>query len=309
MELVGYAYAGSGQEWSMKVQATKLVTVIGAARSGTRIVRDTIASHTSVSCVPYDINYVWKLGSSHIPHDALEISDISIPQAEAIRKSILRFKQPDTNWLVEKTVSNTLRVSFVQQIADPHAYVLVLRHPVDVIESAVRQWQASPDWRQALRKLKRYPKGGSFRYLSDYTLASLRRGRSRSPVAWGPIYPKLSQQIQSGASVLELATAQWSSSLVAAVTGFDELRITPQILHYSDFCQEPERFADLNRTIGIPEPTTEALSQVTTSFDGLATHKLDRSSLEYVLDQVEQTLSSLSEGVVSQAVLKVAEKW
>ena len=53
------------------------VIILGAARSGTKILRDTIAAHPSLVSIPYDISFVWKYGVYHIKHDELSPVDIT----------------------------------------------------------------------------------------------------------------------------------------------------------------------------------------------------------------------------------------
>ena len=47
------------------------IIILGAARSGTKMLRKALASHPDLHAIPYDINYVWKYGSYQLPHDEL----------------------------------------------------------------------------------------------------------------------------------------------------------------------------------------------------------------------------------------------
>ncbi len=38
------------------------IVLIGAARSGTKILRDTLAAATGSGAVPFDIGFVWRIG-------------------------------------------------------------------------------------------------------------------------------------------------------------------------------------------------------------------------------------------------------
>jgi len=68
----------------------RFVFLIGAARSGTKFLRDTIAHSEDVAEVPYDINYVWRHGNETCPHDEIAPDDISDGTAAHIRRSIER---------------------------------------------------------------------------------------------------------------------------------------------------------------------------------------------------------------------------
>src|SRR2546430_7511188 len=47
------------------------VIVIGAARSGTKLLRDCLGTADEFAVVPYDINYLWRLGNEQFPNDEL----------------------------------------------------------------------------------------------------------------------------------------------------------------------------------------------------------------------------------------------
>ena len=65
------------------------IILLGAARSGTKLLRDVIATHPNIGKVPYDINYIWRLGNEFIPHDELEPEQATPIVIQRIRKSIL----------------------------------------------------------------------------------------------------------------------------------------------------------------------------------------------------------------------------
>ena len=54
------------------------IILIGAARSGTKFLRDVLASAVGVKSVPYDVNYIWRHGSPNYGHDVLDLSLIHI---------------------------------------------------------------------------------------------------------------------------------------------------------------------------------------------------------------------------------------
>ncbi len=119
------------------------IIILGAARSGTKILRDTIAAHPSISSIPYDINFVWKYGLYHIRHDELTPNDLTERGKKFIHSFFSRFdsKNLDTR-IIEKTVSNTVRVEFVQKIFPNCQFIHLIRDGRDVAVSSMIQWQA-----------------------------------------------------------------------------------------------------------------------------------------------------------------------
>jgi len=96
------------------------VLIIGASRSGTRFLRDLLGASNEISVVPYDIGYIWKRGNERIGHDELEASVLTCEDTRWIRNAVKKMAIPKisrhTKFLVEKTVSNTLRIGYVNAI-------------------------------------------------------------------------------------------------------------------------------------------------------------------------------------------------
>ena len=78
---------------SMSREGYRPVIVLGAARSGTRIVRDAIAAHPAIVAVPHDINFVWKYGNYHICHDGLTPKEVTPQSAAFIYNFFQRFHE------------------------------------------------------------------------------------------------------------------------------------------------------------------------------------------------------------------------
>ena len=57
---------------------SQIVIIIGAARSGTKYLRDVLATAPNAARVPYDINYIWRYGSESHPDDALPASLVAL---------------------------------------------------------------------------------------------------------------------------------------------------------------------------------------------------------------------------------------
>lgn len=139
-------------------QSPPAVIVIGAARSGTKFLRDILAAGAGVAVVPYDVNYVWRIGVGSAPDDCLEPAQLTDRQRRFIRSTLpaLAHMKPG-EILLEKTVSNTLRVAFVEAVLPQARYVHLIRDGRDVTESAMRLWQAPPSWGSLIDKFRNMP--------------------------------------------------------------------------------------------------------------------------------------------------------
>lgn len=192
------------------------VFLIGAARSGTKFLRDTLSVSDDVAQVPYDINYVWRHGNENCPHDELQPDDISEKAAAHIRLSIKRLALKDTKRspkiILEKTVSNTLRVEAVRRVFPDAQFVYLERNGADAVESSYRQWTMPADRQYLIEKLRYFPLR-EWRY--GLWFAKNLAARSEGPPIWGPRYKGISRDTAT-LSVPEVCATQWLRSVLLA---------------------------------------------------------------------------------------------
>ncbi len=202
------------------------VIVIGAARSGTKLLRDTISRDPNIDCVPYDVSYIWRLGNEKSPDDELTLEQLT----PSIRRKILRQIDAFSTgkpFLIEKTVGNCLRVPFVREVFPQAKFIHLIRDGRDVVESAFRQWVARPDWRYIFQKARTFPlalaPGYAMSYAFKTAYRSLTRG-TKKVSSWGPVYHGLSEDLGQR-STLEVCARQWAVSVERSREG---LRTVPQ---------------------------------------------------------------------------------
>lgn len=217
------------------------VVLVGAARSGTKIFRDALARQDHVTRVPYDINYVWRLGNDRLEHDELTREMLGPRVSDRIRERLAQFAG-DAPVLLEKTVSNCLRVPFVAAVVPEARFIHLVRDGRDVIESVRRQWLGRPDFRYIVEKLKSFPLAEASRYGRSYGVATAKRlvQRSRAQVTWGPRYAGIDQDLAE-ISLLEVCARQWARCVEAAIAGLADVpydRVL--IVRYEDFVIDPD---------------------------------------------------------------------
>ncbi|PZD72796.1 hypothetical protein C1752_03206 [Acaryochloris thomasi RCC1774] len=215
--------------------------LIGAARSGTKLLRDSIACHPHVDKVPYDINYVWKFGNEDIPHDELKIDDLNNAIRTKIASAIDRFSR-GSPYIIEKTVSNCLRVPYVASVFPDAKYLHIVRNGFDVIESVARQWTAQPDWQYIFQKALTFPILDAFGYGISYTkktIQSLWVSDSKNIATWGVRYDGIDEDIKVR-NLLEVCAIQWSQSVSKASAGLKNINSENLLLvRYEDFVENP----------------------------------------------------------------------
>jgi hypothetical protein len=196
------------------------IVIIGAARSGTSFLRDLLAQAPGLSAVPYDVNYIWRYGRSHSGDDALLPDNLTSEQKLFIQSKLSKLaKTGKEGRLLEKTVSNTLRIGFVDKVFPDAKFIYLERDGRNATASSMRQWQAKPNWAHWRRKLSSLPIGSlSYTYWAAKNLA-LGRGRAR---IWGPRYPGIEGDL-GNLSQVEVCAKQWLICCQMARAGLSNL--------------------------------------------------------------------------------------
>jgi hypothetical protein len=147
--------------------------------------------------------------------------------------------------VVEKTVSNSLRLEFVDMVFPQAKYIHLIRNGIDVIESAHRQWLAPPDFRYILRKGLSFPILDAFGYGVSYARKTVSRffgSNDNAPPVWGPHYRGIEEDLENK-ELLEVCAIQWSKCVEKATNSFLDMGDSKVCwIRYEDFVQEPEAY-------------------------------------------------------------------
>ncbi|HEV7280684.1 MAG TPA: sulfotransferase [Pirellulaceae bacterium] len=223
------------------------VLILGAARSGTKLMRSLVAKGSGLKEVSYDVNYLWRLGDDHAPHDALAASDLSDATAERIRQEIARAAGAASGScdFVEKTVSNILRIPYVLKVFPEARFVVVIRDGRDVAESALRCWSERPSVGYLLSKAASFPWTRCFGYAKRAATGVFARATGKGESAiWGPHYPGIEVDLAHH-DLLEVCARQWAACMDAYAASRHRLAPGRFIeIHYEDLVEAPEEEAE-----------------------------------------------------------------
>lgn len=117
------------------------LVIIGAGRSGTNVLRDTLVRLDGFATWPCDeINPIWRHGNLGYPDDQIPASRATPAVRQFIRKAFLRIWQEQSrpDFVVEKTCANALRVPFVSAVLPEARFIHIVRDGYD---------PAFPKWR------------------------------------------------------------------------------------------------------------------------------------------------------------------
>lgn len=237
----------------------QFVFLIGAARSGTKFLRDVVGSSHAVAPVPFDVNYVWRYRNESLPDDSIPPERADPEIGAFVRRTLSRMARRSKGTLtpivIEKSVSNVFRVPFIYTIFPEAKFIHLIRDGRDVTVSATRQWQSPSDVTYLLDKIRYFPLR-NVRYALWYLKnAVASRIDNRQPFAiWGPRYPGIGEDVQN-LSVMEVAAKQWAASVAAADDGFASIPERQRYsIRYEDLVADPSALADLLAFLDIPDP-------------------------------------------------------
>jgi hypothetical protein len=84
----------------------KPVIIIGAARSGTNMLRDVLTSLDDFSTWPCDeINYIWRYGNKEREDDEFTVRDVNSKNKAYIRKQFIKLHNKyKTDYIIRKSI-------------------------------------------------------------------------------------------------------------------------------------------------------------------------------------------------------------
>jgi len=281
----------------MKPSPLRPVVIIGAARSGTKILRDSLSVALGVPCLPYDVGYVWGYGNESREDDCLTATDLTPRSERLIRRFLGRYADVEGR-LIEKSVSNTLRVPFVAAVLPGATFVHLVRDGVDVAESSRRQWTAPPDYRYLVRKARHFPLRMVPTYGRRYAASLLRRrvADDGRVATWGPRYPGMITELAQ-TDLLTVCARQWRESVNRARRGLAETGVRAVEVRYETFVQDPaatlDRVADFCGLSTTPTSLAAASTAIRPDRTGHGRHTLTETELEDLDDEIGADLAVL----------------
>ncbi len=277
---------------------TRHIVLIGAARSGTKILRDVLAEASGVGCVPYDIGFVWRYRNEQAPHDVLDPATVTPRISRFVRRYVDRYARNGRNAVIEKTVGNSLRVPFVHAVLPEAVFVHLVRDGIDVAESARRQWSTPPDGAYLLRKVRHFPLRLVPSYGRDYAMTQLRliRGASSHAATWGPRYPGIDHDVASQ-DLLTVCARQWRASVEYASKDLAGLRAPVVSVRYEHLVGYPlATLEELLDRLELPSSAADrrrAAARLETGRAGTGPRSLDSRELELISAELGTTLDAL----------------
>ncbi|WGF92203.1 sulfotransferase family protein [Aequorivita marisscotiae] len=271
------------------------IFLIGAARSGTKILRDTIATNSEIEKIEYDINFIWKRFNEDIDHDELEVRDVK-PQFKRFIFKYFNKKAKNKPFLIEKTVGNSLRIPFLLEIFPNAKFIILYRDGRDVVESVVRQWGEAPSNSYLFKKLFSIPIFQVFPFLLTYAYDTLKIKLGLVPskkYLWGVQYKGCWNDLDKF-TALEFCTKQWNQCTESIIKHRAKIKVENRLdIYYENLVKNPKneffRIADF---LNLNEEDFD-YSTLKSSNIGKSKNKLSNKDYEELNNRLKSTLIKL----------------
>lgn len=269
-----------------------IVFLVGAARSGTKLVRDILSTHPNINCVPYDINFIWRIRNENHENDELNENHYTKESHKKISNYLQRYHQ-DGSLLVEKTVSNTIRIPFLLRHYPKAKFIFLYRNGMDVCESVIRQWQRPSDTMYIWNKAKHVPLRVMFSYGLKYIYRNFKK--DKNTFYWGVNYPGMHNDLQS--HPLEVVVAKQWDYCVSKMLQDRKLisRSSLVEISYEDFVLKPyEVLGDIFSFLGMHLDDQVEMSSIKKDNIGKSSQTLNPMQRGLIANIIRESMNRLN---------------
>ena len=219
------------------------VFIIGAGRSGTNILRDTLTTIPGWCTWDCDeINLIWRHGNLDLPNDLMNEKHATDRVKKFIHRQFDKLHHTTgARVIVEKTCANSLRIPFIDAIYPNARYIYIVRDGRDVALSAAKRWTASIEVGYLLKKLRYVP-------VSDVPYHGIKFLRNRLAQAvskekrqrsWGPVFEGMREWVRDY-PLVDVCAKQWSECVECSDDALSNIEKSRWIkVQYEDLVTDP----------------------------------------------------------------------
>lgn len=222
------------------------VVIIGAGRSGTNALRDTLTALDGFETWPCDeINAIWRHRNTRLPDDEFTAEHARPAVKAYIRRAFQNFWRVSGQpaYVVEKTCANSLRVDFVKKVLPEAKFIHIVRDGGDVTASASKRWRGELEFAGLpyfMAKLRYLPPFDAPKYAMAFLRARLLLvlGAKKRLSTWGPRFKDIEKY--ADAPIEEICARQWAACVQKSANSLRGISNDTTIsVRYEDFTENP----------------------------------------------------------------------
>ena len=231
------------------------IIIVGAPRSGTKMLRELLKVHPMVKGSLYEKERIWCYGNREKTGKAIEINELSPRIKKYIRGHFKKEleKNPGKR-IVDKNVRNSLRIEFVRGVFPESPVIHIVRDGRDAACSIRKRWKAPFDLKYILEN-KAFPLNEIPFFLQRQLVFLWQRIVSHEGRVkwWGPKFDD-SEELVSRHSLIEICGIQWKRCTEAALAGLEKLQPgTFMQVKYEDVVSEPvQMMEEVRKFLDLP---------------------------------------------------------
>lgn len=220
------------------------IIIIGSARSGTTMLGEILSKHPNIAYW-VEPKYIWKYRNPNIYNDTREAHEATNLVVKYIRRKFLKYQYTSKKLrFLEKTPSNCLRISFINEVYPGAVFINIIRDGRDVALSAYKKWTEPHDKSAYSRRfsLNDLPLKDLPFYLCDFLRQFIiQQFNPKKLKKWGPITPEITKY--SKKSIEEACAFQWKQCTEKSLKDLDKISSERVItIKYEDFLKSPEKY-------------------------------------------------------------------
>lgn len=223
--------------------------LVGAPRSGTKMLREMLKLHPSIDGPLYELERVWCYGNKDKIGKRLEPSNLTPDIKKYIRNYFYKMASCNKGKrIIDKNVSNTLRVEYVNAIFPDSPIIHIVRDGRDAACSTRARWRSPADFKYIF-KYKAFP----IKEVPYFVVRQLKfyldkvLNRRKHVKWWGPRFED-SEELFEKYSLIELCGIQWLRCVESATKSLSKFKQEQYIqVNYESIISNPVQ--ELNRIL------------------------------------------------------------
>lgn len=216
----------------------KVVFIIGAPRSGTNMLRDSLSKHPGIVTWQCDeINDVWHQGNSY-DHDELTEDSMDDKTKSGIKEFFEKFSKNNPGKIVlEKTCANSLRVELLLSLFPNAVFIYIFRNGYDCIASTEKRWYGKTSFSYLWRKVIVLPLRLQLRIIFKRVIELFLSKLKLNKKLWGPRYKGIKTDLAE-LSLTQVIERQWMACVNSSLLSLESTRGNRVILKYEEFTED-----------------------------------------------------------------------